>query len=229
MSVIVTLDSTYSSNSLLQFRTKIPTIECKEITVSSMRELMELKDRNAVTCITLDTVTEVTFVIEWFPNLLQLTIKNSNIQSDLSRLCLRRCQLLYCSSNQLTSLPELPACKELYCSYNKLISLPELPACQWLDCYDNELTALPELPACQKLYCSSNQLTSLPELPACQTLNCSYNSLTSLSELPVCQTLYCSDNQLTSLPKLPVCQTLYCPSNKLISLPELHPSCKVFN
>jgi Leucine-rich repeat (LRR) protein len=208
MSVIVTLDSTYSSNSLLQFRTKIPTIECKEITVSSMKELMDLKDRNAVTCITLDTVTEITFIIEWFPNLLQLTITNSNIKSDLSRFCLRRCQKLDCFNNKLTSLPELPACQTLQCSYNSLTSLPELPACKVLRCSDNSLTSLPELPACKELDCPINKLTSLPELPACKVLQCSYNSLTSLPELPACKVLDCSNN-------------------KIISLPKLHPSCKV--
>ena len=172
MSVIVTLDSTYSSNSLLQFRTKIPTIECKEITVSSMRELMELKDRNSITSIVLDRVTEVTFVIEWFPNLLQLTIKNSNIQSDLSRFCLRRCKVLYCYDNELTSLPELPACQTLNCSYNSLTSLPELPACQTLKCYSNKFTSLPELPACQMLSCSDNKTISLPKLhPSCKVYN----------------------------------------------------------
>ena len=150
MSVIVTLDSTYSSNSLLQFRTKIPTIECKEITVSSMRELMELKDRNAVTCITLDTVTEITFIIEWFPNLLQLTITNSNIKSDLSRFCLRRCQKLDCFNNKLTSLPELPACQTLQCSYNSLISLPDLSSCKVLVCSSNKIISLPKLhPSCK--------------------------------------------------------------------------------
>jgi hypothetical protein len=49
---------------LMQLRAKIPTIEFKAISATSMKELMDLKDRNAVTCITLDTVTEVTFVIE---------------------------------------------------------------------------------------------------------------------------------------------------------------------
>jgi len=64
MSVIISLDTTYNSNMLMQLRAKIPTIEFKAISATSMKELMDLKDRNAVTCITLDTVTEVTFVIE---------------------------------------------------------------------------------------------------------------------------------------------------------------------
>jgi len=210
MSVIVYLDLTYQCTNIPQLRTKVSAPEPKEIKVSSMIELMELKDRNSITSIVLDRVTEVTFVIEWFPNLLQLTIKNSNIQSDLSRFCLRRCKVLYCSNNQLTSLPELPACRQLYC-------------------YDNELTSLPELPACHTLQCSNNQLTSLPELPACKELYCSYNSLTSLPELPACQTLKCYSNKFTSLPELPACQMLSCSDNKTISLPKLHPSCKVYN
>jgi hypothetical protein len=169
MSVIVTLDSTYSSNSLLQLRTKIPVLEFKAISATSMKELMDLKDRNAVTCITLDTVTEITFIIEWFPNLLQLTITNSNIKSDLSRFCLRRCQWLSCSGNKLISLPELPACKELRCFSNKLTSLPELPACQTLQCSYNSLISLPDLSSCKVLVCSSNKIISLPKLhPSCK-------------------------------------------------------------
>ena len=153
MSVIVYLDLTYQCTNIPQLRTKVSAPEPKEIKVSSMIELMELKDRNSITSIVLDRVTEVTFVIEWFPNLLQLTIKNSNIQSDLSRFCLRRCKVLYCSNNQLTSLPELPACRQLYC-------------------YDNELTSLPELPACRMLSCSDNKTISLPKLhPSCKVYN----------------------------------------------------------
>ena len=69
---------------------------------------------------------------------------------------------------------------KLYCSYNQLTSLPELPfSLQELYCFGNQLTSLPELPpSLQKLYCSHNQLTSLPELPpSLQILDCSYNLL----------------------------------------------------
>jgi len=91
---------------------------------------------------------------------------------------------LHCRSNQLQSLPELPASlTKLGCGHNQLQSLPELPA---------SLT---------ELNCSSNQLQSLPELPASLTsLGCNSNQLQSLPELPVSLTeLYCDNNQLTSV------------------------------
>ena len=74
---------------------------------------------------------------------------------------------LFCSGNQLTSLPELPnSLKELFCSGNQLTSLPKLPNClKELRCNNNELTSLPKLPNCLKeLYCTGNQLSSLPDV-----------------------------------------------------------------
>jgi hypothetical protein len=113
-------------------------------------------------------------------------------RDDMVRYVCQRAVVVYCSDNQLTSLPELPVCEELYCS-------------------DNQLTSLPELPVCETLYCRYNQLTSLPDLPMCKTLDCRYNQLTSLPELPVCKTLYCSGNQLTdtALAELPKRCTVY--------------------
>ena len=48
---------------------------------------------------------------------------------------------LYCSANQLTTLPELPASlRGLWCQNNQLKTLPELPArLSLLDCHDNQL------------------------------------------------------------------------------------------
>ena len=109
---------------------------------------------------------------------------------------------LYCSYNQLTSLPELnDSLQELYCSNNQLTSLPELNhSLQSLYCSYNQLTSLPELnDSLQRLYCSKNQLTSLPELNhSLQKLYCSYNQLTSLPELNhSLQELYCDHNQFS--------------------------------
>ncbi|MEO0311895.1 MAG: leucine-rich repeat protein, partial [Bacteroidota bacterium] len=134
---------------------------------------------------------------------------------------------LYCYSNQLTSLPALPANLQfLDCIYNQLTSLPALPASlQTLYCYYNQLTSLPALPASlQFLSFGYNPLTSLPALPASlQYLSCSSNQLTSLPALPASlQSLYCELNQLTSLPALPASlQYLSCSSNQLTSLPAL--------
>ena len=75
---------------------------------------------------------------------------------------------LYCSYNQLTSLPELPpSLQELHCSHNQLTSLPELPpSLQELHCFGNQLTSLPELPhSLQRLHCSGNPLDKIyPDL-----------------------------------------------------------------
>jgi Leucine-rich repeat (LRR) protein len=116
------------------------------------------------------------------------------------------------SSNDLKELPKwIDKCinlQILYCSFNQLTSLPEnLPASlQRLSYSSNQLTSLPEsFPnSLQYLYCSCNQLVSLPEsLPnSLQELYCGNNQLTSLPEnLPTSlQKLYCSGNKLTSLP-----------------------------
>ena len=81
---------------------------------------------------------------------------------------------LYCSYNQLTSLPELPfSLQELYCFRNQLTSLSELPSSlQKLDCSYNQLTSLPELPpSLQGLYCSDNPLDKIyPDLKK-ETIN----------------------------------------------------------
>ncbi|MBK8847989.1 MAG: leucine-rich repeat domain-containing protein [Bacteroidetes bacterium] len=134
---------------------------------------------------------------------------------------------LDCFFNQLTSLPTLPSSLTyLYCSHNQLTNLPTLPnSLTFLDCYDNQLTSLPTLPnSLTYLYCDNNQLTSLPTLPNSLTnLGCSNNQLTSLPTLPNSLTdLHCYNNQLTSLPTLPNSLTdLHCYNNQLTSLPTL--------
>jgi Leucine-rich repeat (LRR) protein len=85
-------------------------------------------------------------------------------------------QRLFCSDNNLVSLPTLPdSLQILYCSDNKLVSLPTLPdSLQILDCYNNNLVSLPTLPdSLQILSCQYNNLVSLPTLPdSLQILYC---------------------------------------------------------
>ena len=105
------------------------------------------------------------------------SIKNHILHNSLKKL--------WCSHNQLTSLPDLPnSLKELYCNNNQLISLPDLPnSLEILDCDHNKINSLPNLPnSLKKLWCSHNQLTLLPNLP----ISLEY--------------LYCYNNQLESLP-----------------------------
>jgi len=117
-------------------------------------------------------------------------------------------QTLYCSHNQLISLPELPKTLiTLNCSYNKLISLPELPKTLiTFDCSYNQLISLPALPKTLiELFCSHNKLISLSDFPEnLQTINCCYNNLSSLSAFPEnLQAITCGYNKLYYFPVLP--------------------------
>jgi hypothetical protein len=83
----------------------------------------------------------------------------------------------------LTELPELPTGLEiLYCSKNRLSSLPDiLPATLiCIRCDKNKLTTLPDtLPAeLRYLVCGQNELTTLPDtLPIdLEELRCDYNN-----------------------------------------------------
>jgi len=85
---------------------------------------------------------------------------------DLSRFY--NLQRLFCSHNQLTSLPPLnPNLIILKCNNNRLTSLPPLNEnLESLYCYGNLLTVLPGLnDKLDILDCCNNRLTSLPFLP----------------------------------------------------------------
>ncbi|SFC66555.1 conserved repeat domain-containing protein/Por secretion system C-terminal sorting domain-containing protein [Flexibacter flexilis DSM 6793] len=163
--------------------------------------------------------------IKYFKNVKNLYCSNNQLTS-LPNLP-SGLQTLDCGSNQLTSLPALPSgLQTLDCGSNQLTSLPALPSgLQNLNCYYNQLTNLPTLPvSLQYLSCQDNQLTSLPTLPSgLHSLNCYYNQLTSLPTLPSALSyLACSNNQLTSLPTLPSgLNYLSCQNNQLTSLPTL--------
>ncbi|MFN0204663.1 MAG: T9SS type A sorting domain-containing protein [Bacteroidia bacterium] len=114
---------------------------------------------------------------------------------------------LYCSSNQLTSLPLLPtSLTNLECNNNQLISLANLPLnITHLYCKNNQLSNIASLPAnLSYLDCSNNQLSSLPVVPnTTVSLNCSNNLLTTLPSLPNgLWGLDCSNNLLTNLGNL---------------------------
>ena len=80
----------------------------------------------------------------------------------------------------LRSLTDLyPYLQRLYCSGNQLPSLPRLPPnIVIIECDNNLLTALPELPeSLNFLICNNNRLTVLPELPPeLQELECNGNN-----------------------------------------------------
>jgi len=142
-------------------------------------------------------------------------ISSRNLSEFPSELKLDEITILYCGSNQFTSLPVLPNLRKLYCEYNQLNSLPLLPNLRDLYCTNNQLTSLTSLPNLKILWCFNNQLTSLPLLPKLQYLECEDNQLISLPSLPNLRELYCENNQLTFLPLLPNLRELCCPNNQL--------------
>ena len=132
----------------------------------------------------------------------KLSISGRGLTGELLLPHQMQISVLHCPDNQLTSLPaQLPAgLTELWCSRNQLPSLPDLPdSLTALYCHINQLTSLPnQLPdSLTILDCYNNQLTSLPDqLPAGLTvLDCSDNQLPSLPDLPASLTeLYCTIN-----------------------------------
>jgi len=112
------------------------------------------------------------FNIEDYINSLPLDTTEINVSSkgltylpDLSRF--KQLTHLFCSYNQLTSLPPLNnTLTHLSCYYNQLTELPPLnDNLKRLNCYYNQLTELPPLNnKLTLLYCYDNKLTWLPPL-----------------------------------------------------------------
>jgi len=92
----------------------------------------------------------------------QLTLLSTNHYPDFLRSLTDlypRLQRLYCSRNQLTSLPRLPPnIVIIECNNNLLTALPELPeSLNFLICNNNRLRLLPELPPeLQEIECNGN-------------------------------------------------------------------------
>jgi len=167
------------------------------------------------------------------PNLLGITwlyINNLNIYDITGIEYFTNLEQLECSTNNLTSLSNLPSSlTNLNFNYNNLSSLPILPeSLTVLQCLSNSLTEITELPPfLEYLNCSVNNITTLPELPETLTgLNCTNMDLSELPELPpMLDLLYCSSNDLNMLPQLPSTLTkLRCSSNNLTVLPQLPPA-----
>jgi uncharacterized repeat protein (TIGR01451 family) len=139
--------------------------------------------------------------------------------------------LLNCRTNQLTSLPPLPAgLWTLQADNNQLAALPTPlpPGLQILNAGGNQLTALPSLPSTlQTCYVGSNaNLSSYPTFPAgLLELDIQSNSLAVLPALPAgLSLLYCANNPLGTLPTLPpslvTLSALNCQLSNLPPLPN---------
>lgn len=129
---------------------------------------------------------------------------------------------LRCQDNDgIISTHSLEGITNLWCSNNQLQSLPTLPnGLKVLDCGNNQLLALSTLPeTLRELHCENNRLSDLPTLPdGLKVLDCGINQLQSLPVLPNgLRKLYCSNNQLQNLPTLPnSLEVFYCYNNPLI-------------
>ena len=147
----------------------------------------------------------------------------------------RNVTIINLSYKGLTKLPDLSRFENLetlYCSHNELTSLPPLNnTLKVLVCSNNQLTSLPDLNNLRELYCRCNQLTSLPKLNNLIKLDCAYNKLTYLSPLnDELLYLYCNNNQLAVLSPLNnSLKELDCKYNKLTSLPYLNNKLKWLN
>lgn len=131
---------------------------------------------------------------------------------DLSHLHLKELPVLpnhiktlLCSHNDLTELPEnLPQLEMLFCGSNELSTLPILPdTVHFIECAYNKIIHLPSLPkGLTNFYCYENYLTTLPELPeTLKALGTSSNKLTSLPKIPNSLLhFYCRDNAYLYIP-----------------------------
>ena len=148
---------------------------------------------------------------------------------------------LYCSHNNLISLPPLPdTLKTIDCSYNHLsicdhsLLLDKPPSFlekifyfsrKLIPVHPNIINPVDHLPPnLEKLCCSNNNLSLFDHLPSTlKELYCDSNQITSLDKLPIhLQKLDCRNNELPSLDKLPsTLKQLDCCNNDLCSLDKL--------
>jgi len=149
-----------------------------------------------------------TAVIDNIPNSLEILNCNNNCIRLLPQLQNSNLKQLFCSSNFLRNIPNLPKTLEiLYCSQNYIKVLPKLPSqLEYLSCNDNKLVCIPELPPTMYcIQCANNNLSSIPTLPkSLKILVCSNNKIMKIHELPpFLVTFNCSKNPLKEYPILP--------------------------
>jgi len=181
----------------------------------------------------------------WTPLVLDhCDVKGHDLRRLLQEPGVERLQILYLSSNHLSSLPPefgyLTALREIYLKNNQLTTLPpelgNLTALTSFSLGGNQLASLPpefgNLTALTELNLQGNQLTSLPpelgNLTALTVLHLYDNKLASLplafGNLTALGVLQLDNNRLTSLPpevgNLTALTVLQLGGNQLTSLPH---------
>jgi hypothetical protein len=149
--------------------------------------------------------------IDTLPHSLDFFNCNNNNIRELPQIQHTNLTHLFCSSNLLRNIPNLPKTLEiLYCSQNYIKILPKLPSrLEYLSCNNNRLVWLSntdELPSeLYSLQCDNNNLTGIPKLPkTLKILNCGKNNITKMPDLPpFLTTLNCANNPLKEYPILP--------------------------
>jgi hypothetical protein len=146
--------------------------------------------------------------IDNIPNGLEILNCNNNCIRLLPQLQNSNLKQLFCSSNFLRNIPNLPKTLEiLYCSQNYIKILPKLPSqLEYLSCSDNKLVCIPELPdTIYCIQCANNNLSSIPILAkSLKILTCNNNKIMKMPELPpFLVTFNCSKNPLKEYPILP--------------------------
>ena len=178
----------------------------KELNVSFIyvKEIVKIPE----SLIILSIVSCETDRIDNISNSIEILNCNNNNIKILPQLQNSNLKKLFCSSNRLRNIPNIPKTLEtLCCSLNYIKVLPKLPyQLEYLSCCENKLYCLPELPnTMYSIQCDNNNLTNIPKLPrSLKILSCSSNKIMKMPELPpFLATFNCSKNPLKEYPILP--------------------------
>lgn len=146
-----------------------------------------------------------------FPTNMSAVYVNDNKLTSLPNLT-PNINVLDCSNNYITYLPDIRNLNILDCSHNNLTQIFENPSLitsttlSSVDCRFNKISSVPFIPRFLKgFYCSNNNLSTFPSnWQSLEALDCSFNNLTALpTNLPKLTTLICSNNQIVNLGILP--------------------------
>jgi hypothetical protein len=184
----------------------------KELTLSYIyiKEVVRIPETLNI----LNIISCETMKIDQIPNSLEILNCNNNNLNILPQLQNTNLKQLFCSSNYLRNIPNLPKTLEIfYCSQNYIKILPKLPSqLEYLSCSNNKLYFIPILP--ETLYClqcDNNNLTNMPTLPkSLRIVSCNNNKIMKIPELPpFLATFNCAKNPLKEYPVLPPSITNY--------------------